>query len=48
MGKNNHSVKPINKKKIMELREKLNTPEYLSTAIEKIAADLTHLLFRQY
>ncbi len=36
----------INNNKISELRKKLNTPEYINTAIEKIASDLTHLMFR--
>jgi len=46
MVNNLHTNKVINKNKINELRKKLNTPEYLTTAIEKIASDLTHLLFR--
>ncbi len=45
MNKNNY-VRPINKNKIIELRKKLNSPEYLKVAITKIAAELTYLLFK--
>lgn len=43
---NKTNMKVINKAKIIELRKKLNSPEYLKTAINKIAAELTYLLFK--
>lgn len=43
---NKGNVRIINKTKINELRKKLNSPEYLKVAINKIAAELTHLLFK--
>lgn len=36
----------FNKKKVEELREKLDSPEYIQKAIDKIALELTHLLFK--
>lgn len=43
---NKGNVRVINKTKINELRKKLNSPEYLKVAINKIAAELTYLLFK--
>jgi hypothetical protein len=43
---NKLNLKVINKNRINELRKKLNSPEYLKTAINKIAAELTFLLFK--
>ncbi len=42
----NETNKGLDRKKIDELRKKINSPEYINLAIEKIASDLTHLLFR--
>lgn len=36
----------FNKKKVEELRVKLDSPEYVKKAIDKIALELTHLLFK--
>lgn len=46
MIKSINNIRPINKVKIIELRKKLNSPEYLKVAINKIAAELTFLLFK--
>ncbi len=43
---NNSENRTLDKQKIDELRKKINSPEYINLAIEKIASDLTHLLFR--
>lgn len=36
----------FNKRKVVELRKKLNSPDYVNTAIDKIATDLTQLWFK--
>ncbi len=33
-------------KRIDELKKKISSPDYMNFAMEKIASDLTHLLFR--
>lgn len=43
---NNSENRTLDREKIDELRKKINSPEYINLAIEKIASDLTHLLFR--
>lgn len=45
MGKN--YLITFNKQIAKELRIKLNSPEYISRAIDKIASQLTHLLFKK-
>lgn len=40
-------IAAFNKHKIKELRTKLNSPEYVQKAIDKIASELTHLLFKK-
>lgn len=39
-------IDKFSKKKIQELRQKLNSPEYIKKAIDKIASELTHQLFK--
>ncbi|MBU1076741.1 MAG: hypothetical protein KKH98_05570 [Spirochaetes bacterium] len=41
-----HLGENFSKKKVVELREKLSSPEYVKKAIDKIALELTHLLFK--
>lgn len=36
----------FNRKKVILLREKLDSPDYIKKAIDKIALELTHLLFK--
>ena len=45
MGKNYLII--LNKQKVKELRIKLNSSEYINRAIDKIALELTHLLFKK-
>lgn len=42
----NHPERILDRDRIDELRKKINSPDYINVAIEKIASDLTHLLFR--
>ncbi len=37
----------FNRRKVKELRVKLNSPDYVNKAIDKIASELTHLLYKK-
>ncbi len=36
----------FNRQKVKDLRQKLNSPVYVQKAIDKIALELAHLLFK--
>lgn len=42
----NNDYRTLDKKRIEEIRKKLRSHQYIRKATEKIASDLTHLLFR--
>ena len=37
----------FNRRKVKELRVKLSSTDYVNRAIDKIASELTHLLFKK-